>query len=80
MYIILDGMTRLISPILAYTSDEIWQAMPHDSKADRECVLFNEMPQATGVDVDNAFTARWDRIHQLRDDVKKRWSWRARIK
>lgn len=31
MYMILDGMTRLISPILAYTSDEIWQAMKHDA-------------------------------------------------
>ncbi len=71
MYMILDGMTRLVSPILAYTSDEIWQAMPHDSSADKECVLFNEMPKTTGVDVDEAFTARWDRIHQLRDDVKK---------
>ena len=45
--------------------------MPHDSSADKECVLFNEMPKTTGVDVDEAFTARWDRIHQLRDDVKK---------
>ena len=71
MYIILDGMTRLVSPILAYTSDEIWQAMPHDSNADQACVLFNEMPKPTGVDADEAFIARWDRIHQLRDDVKK---------
>ncbi len=45
--------------------------MPHDSSADKECVLFNEMPKTTGVEVDEAFTARWDRIHQLRDDVKK---------
>ena len=71
IYRILDAMTRLISPILAYTSDEIWQFMPHGADADRECVLFNEMPQASGVTADESFLARWDRIHALRNDVKK---------
>ena len=71
MYLILDAMTRLISPILAYTSDEIWHAMPHDASADVECVVFNEMPKQTGVEADEEFTARWDRIHEIRDAVKK---------
>ena len=48
MYMILDGMTRLISPILAYTSDEIWQAMKHDASADAEHVVLNQMPEPTG--------------------------------
>ena len=71
IYRVLDAMTRLISPILAYTSDEIWQFMPHGADADCECVLFNEMPKASGVAADEAFLARWDRIHALRNDVKK---------
>ncbi len=71
MYLILDAMTRLISPILAFTSDEIWHAMPHDSSADVECVVFNEMPKLTGVEAGAEFTARWDRIHEIRDAVKK---------
>lgn len=71
MYLILDAMTRLISPILAFTSDEIWHAMPHGSSADVECVVFNEMPELTGVEAGAEFTARWDRIHEIRDAVKK---------
>lgn len=71
MYIILDAMTRLVSPILAYTSDEIWQAMPHEASVDKECVVFNEMPKPTGVNADAEFTATWDRIHEIRDVVKK---------
>lgn len=71
IYKILDAMTRMVSPILAYTSDEIWQYMPHDSSADADCILFNEMPALTGVHVDASFAARWDRIHALRDDVQK---------
>ena len=45
LYTILDGMTRLVSPILAFTSEEIWAAMPHDNTADPDSVLFNQMPQ-----------------------------------
>ena len=71
MYLILNGMTRLVSPILAFTSDEIWQSMPHSAADDRDCVLFNEMPKPTGVNADEKFVAQWDRIHEIRDDVKK---------
>ena len=71
IYIILDHMTRLVSPILAYTSDEVWKYMKNDSKADSECVLFNEMPELVGIDLDDSFVAKWDKIHELRDIVKK---------
>ena len=71
IYIILDSMTRMISPVLAYTSDEIWRYMPHGSDCDKDCVLFNEMPKKVEVDTDAEFMARWDRIHELRDLVKK---------
>ena len=71
IYMILDAMTRMISPILAYTSDEIWRYMPHGSNCDKKCVLFNEMPAKVDVDIDAEFMARWDRIHELRDLVKK---------
>ena len=70
IYRVLDSMTRLIAPILAFTSEEIWKFMPHDSSCNTESVLFNEMPKAN-VDVDSELMARWDRIHLVRDDVKK---------
>lgn len=71
IYIILDAMTRMVSPILAFTSDEIWQFMPHASKDNRENVVFNEMPSFTGVKVDDNFIETWNKIHELRDNVKK---------
>ena len=71
IYIILDSLTRLISPILAYTSDEIWMYMPHCSDSDEECILFNDMPKVVGIKVEDDFIAKWDKIHQLRDDAKK---------
>ncbi len=71
IYIILDAMTRMIAPILAYTSDEIWKYMPHRADADAECVLFNQMPELINIALDADFISNWDKIHELRDTVKK---------
>ncbi len=71
IYIIVDAMTRMISPILAYTSDEIWRYMPHTADCNTENVVFNEMPEEIAVTVEDGFMAKWDRIHELRDTVKK---------
>ncbi len=71
IYIIVDAMTRMISPILAYTSDEIWKYMPHCNDSNCENILFNSMPDTVNVIVDDSFTEKWDKIHALRDDVKK---------
>ncbi len=71
IYIILDAMTRMIAPILAYTSDEIWKYMPHRADHDAECVLFNSMPEVIEIALDENFISNWDKIHELRDTVKK---------
>ena len=72
LYAILDGMTRLIAPILAFTSDEIWHAMKHAAGVDAESVLLNDMP---GYDealvLDEAARDRWTRLVSLRDAVNK---------
>ena len=71
IYMILDAMTRMIAPILAYTSDEIWKYMPHRADHDAECVLFNSMPELIDITLDTDFISNWDKIHELRDVVKK---------
>lgn len=71
IYIILDAMTRMISPILAFTSDEIWKYMKHSKNDDAENVVFNSMPEKTGINADEEFITKWDRIHETRDIVKK---------
>ena len=38
-------MTKLFAPILAFTCDEIWQAMPHRRGDDVRNVVLNEMNQ-----------------------------------
>ena len=72
LYAILDGMTRLIAPILAFTSQEIWAAMPHASSADSECVLYNDIPDyRTELALSDEELFRWGLLVSLRDGVNK---------
>jgi len=71
IYRVLDALTLMLSPLISFTADEIWSYMPHDSSRSTENVIFNDMPDGMEVDADEAFMARWDRIHALRDDIKK---------
>ena len=72
LYHILDGMTRLIAPILAFTSDEIWHAMKHAQGVNAESVLFNDMPgDNAAFALDAAAKDRWTKLVSLRDAVNK---------
>ncbi len=71
IYIILNAMTRMIAPIIAYTSDEIWKSIPHSANENADHVIFNVMPEKVDIAIDDDFMAFWDEIHELRDDVKK---------
>lgn len=71
IYTILDTLTRLLAPILAFTSEEIWSYLPHKTGDDPESVMFNEIPSQPHITRDDAFMDKWDRIHALREDVQK---------
>jgi isoleucyl-tRNA synthetase len=69
MYTILSGLTRLVAPILVYTADEIWQTMPRAKGDDTTNVLFNLMPEKSGISVDDKFVQKWQWIQKLREEV-----------
>ena len=72
IYQILDALVKLIAPILAFTSEEIWAAMPHLAGDDTLSVLLNEMPQADEtLALSEEESARWEKLLALRGDVNK---------
>lgn len=71
MYMILSGMTRLIAPMLAFTSEEIWQAMPHRADDVKESVFLNDMPEFDEKLVFSDIAQHWNKLFELRDDVMK---------
>ena len=71
MYIVLNALTRLIAPVIAYTSNEIWQAMPHAKADNVEHVLLNDMPEYNAALGFEAVEEHYDRLFDIRDDVMK---------
>ena len=70
LYLILDTMTRIMAPILCFTCDEIWQAMPHRQGDDARNVLFNDMHKPfMEYALDEETMKKWAVIETLRDKV-----------
>ena len=70
LYLIVDAMARIFAPILPFTCDEIWQAMPHRAGDDVRNVVLNEMVQPyEAYALDAQAMARWDTLIALRSDV-----------
>ena len=69
LYRILVDFTKLLAPILCFTSQEIWNYVPK-MPGMQEYVVFEQMPEAKEP-AGQAFTEKWNRIMAIRDDVKK---------
>ena len=70
LWLILDTITKLFAPILAFTCDEIWLAMPHQEGEDTRNVVLNEMNQPfAAYALSEADMAKWDKIVSVRDAI-----------
>lgn len=69
LYLILDAMTRLLAPILCFTGDEIWHAMPHRAEDDPRNIVFNQMRRPyEEYELSAAEHQHWDALVALRAD------------
>ena len=70
LWMILDAMTKVFAPILAFTCDEIWLQMPHRAEDDPRNVVLNQMtkPYADYALSEAEMTA-WETAFRLRSDV-----------
>lgn len=71
MYMALSALTRLLAPLLAYTSEEIWMSMPHTENEDPRSVLLNDMPVYDEKFNFDQIEARYNKIFEMRDEVMK---------
>ena len=70
LYLILDSMAKMFAPILAFTCDEIWQAMPHRQGDDARNIVLNEMNKPfADYALSDEELARWDTLIAVRSDV-----------
>jgi isoleucyl-tRNA synthetase len=70
MYIIADGLARLLAPILPVTADEMWRHLPGRRE---ESIHVAEFPHKSAVDamLDADLVGRWERLIAVRDEVNK---------
>ena len=70
LFLVLDTLTKMFAPILAFTCDEIWLSMPHRSTDDARNVLLNQMNEAFAEYAlsDEEMTS-WDTLIRVRNDV-----------
>lgn len=66
LYQIVIDMTKLLAPILAHTSEEVWSHIPH---VEEESVHLTRMPERVAVDAE--FMEKWNTFMKLRDDVNR---------
>ena len=71
MYYIISGLTRLMAPLLAFTAEEIWQAMPHRAADVKESVFLNDMPTFDEALTFPEIAAHYEELFASREHVMK---------
>ena len=71
MYYIISALTRMIAPLLSFTAEEIWQAMPRAEGDNAKSVFLNDMPQYDAALMFPEVRAKWDKLFELREPVMK---------
>lgn len=71
MYLILDSLVKILTPILAFTSQEIFEMMPKLESHDERHILFNDFPKYNENLCDDELETKWQKIITIRDDIKK---------
>jgi isoleucyl-tRNA synthetase len=71
MYRILNGVARLIAPIMSFTAEEIWGYLPHKNGDNTESIFLNDMPQKSGIEFSDDFVSKWELIYNIRESVNK---------
>lgn len=66
MYRLVDGLVRLMAPILPVTADQLWRAIPGAPSASVHLELFHTADTALH---DPALSARWRQLRAIREPV-----------
>ncbi|MDO8679107.1 MAG: isoleucine--tRNA ligase [Acidobacteriota bacterium] len=66
MFIIVDGLARLLAPILSVTMDELWRMLPGEREASVHMALF---PRELDQWKDASLLERWSALAAIRDQV-----------
>lgn len=70
LFIIARDMSRILSPVLSFTAEDVWQFLP-DSKEKTESVFLSGFPVVDPSWEDPALMERWSAVREVRRSVTK---------
>ena len=70
IYEILTTLVKMVSPVLSFTAEEVWQYMPKEEGME-ESVMLADWPQGHAEHVDEELSARWATMLDLRSEMTK---------
>jgi isoleucyl-tRNA synthetase len=68
MHVLVDGLARLLAPILSFTADEVWRHIPGHAFESVHMALFPSEHELESL-LDRELVERWDRLAALRQRV-----------
>jgi isoleucyl-tRNA synthetase len=68
MYVMADGLARLLAPILPVTADQLWQALPGAREASVHIAVFPPADELRSI-ADRDLLDRWARLIDVREKV-----------
>lgn len=69
MWKVLTTITQMMSPVLSYTAEEIWQKMREMDPSLPKSVFLTDWPEALGAGLDTSVEPLWDSIMNARQGV-----------
>jgi isoleucyl-tRNA synthetase len=68
MYVIVDGLARILAPVLPVTADQLWKVLPGTREASVHVARFPELADLEALQ-DPTLVAEWDRLLAIRAAV-----------
>ncbi|TYB31655.1 MAG: isoleucine--tRNA ligase [Candidatus Mcinerneyibacterium aminivorans] len=69
MWDILKALTKILSPILVYTTEEVWEYL-NNIKKEEDSVHLSYWPEIE-IETDKEFINRWDKVYEIRGTIQK---------
>jgi len=73
LYEILDGLLRLMSPVLSFTAQEAWESLHnHDTTTPLDqSIFFAEFPTLREEEIDSGLESRWNNLIKIRSEITR---------
>jgi isoleucyl-tRNA synthetase len=68
LYNVVTALTKMITPILSFTAEELWSHIPGDRE---ESVFLSAFPEVNEALVDEELEKKWQGLKNIRDEVNK---------